>query len=144
MIGWVSMMWLLRWCPQRVYHLHDIPAQGTWLEMGNKETSDGLWLVVILSDEMSVFFFFLLTVKIGKVWKTVQDWRRLQRPDNLMQCMILDWFLDQIVKRDIVDNWCLWIWFCDLDGSVLLMLTFWLKGMKRCYIWVTSGKIFTY
>ena len=26
--------------------------------MGNKETSDGLWLVVILSNEMSVFFFF--------------------------------------------------------------------------------------
>lgn len=45
------------------------PAQGTWPEMGNKETSDGLWLVVILSNEMSVFFF-LLTVKIGKVWKT--------------------------------------------------------------------------
>lgn len=54
MIGWHDVSPEVM--PQRAYHLHDIPALGTWPEMGNKETSDGLWLL-FYQNEMSVFFF---------------------------------------------------------------------------------------
>lgn len=112
-------------------------------EMGHKETSDGPWLIALLPKEVPVFFFFFYLWKTGKDWETVQDYRTLRIRDNLMQCMILDWFLDQKGKRGIVDIWCLWIGFCDLDGSLLLMLISWLGGLKRCYIWASLGKIHT-
>lgn len=128
------MAWCISWGDAPKEHITSVIFQPRvhglrWVI--RKHQMDSGWL---LFYQMKCLYFFFLTGKIGKVWKTVQDWRRLQRWDNLMQCMILDWFLDQIGKRDMVDNWCLWIWFCDLDGSVLLMLTFWLEGLKRCYI----------